>query len=236
MLTVENISTGYGKKQVLFNVSFDIKQGEIVLLIGSNGSGKSTVLKTIYGLMQPFKDATGEIYFDGKNITNVRPSDLIGKGLFYIPQKNNCFEDLTVKENLEISGLSLVNKKLYNERYENVLKLYPFLNTLLKQKSMKLSGGERQLLALAMASLHEPKMILMDEPFSGLSKRNTEIVSDIIVNINKNLGTTILLIEHSIKESVKIVDKVIGLKLGKIFYENVINDNFQLNELNSIFV
>lgn len=236
MLTVESISTGYGKKQVLFDVSLDIKQGEIVLLIGSNGSGKTTLLKTIYGLMQPFKGSTGEIYFEGNNITNSRPSDLIGRGLLYVPQKNNCFDDLNVKENFEISGLSLGNKNLYNDRYENVLKLYPFLKTLLKQKPMKLSGGERQILALVMASLHEPKIILLDEPYGGLTQGNIQRVRDIIVKLNKNLGTTILIVEHSIKESVKIADRVVGLKLGKIFYDNVINDNFQLNELNSVFV
>ena len=127
MLKVENISTGYGKKQVLFDVSFEVSKGEIVLLAGSNGSGKSTLLKAIYGILplwnSPLERGKGCVIFDGENITGKPTSALLKRGLLYISQKNNLFEDLTVKENLEIAGLTLA-RKILQERIENALSIF----------------------------------------------------------------------------------------------------------------
>jgi branched-chain amino acid transport system ATP-binding protein len=236
MLKLENVSTGYGKRQVLFDVSFTIKQGEIVLLIGANGSGKSTLLKYIYGLLPPFKDGSGKVLFDNEDITEAKPSDLISKGLVYIPQKNNVFDNLTVKDNLEVSGLSLRNKNVFKQRYNEALELFPILKDLLNRLPMKLSGGERQLLAFAMTSLHKPKMILADEPFAGLSHKNIEIVKHQIQKLKDELGITFLIVEHKVKESYLIVNKVLGLKLGKIIMESEINTSFNIVELNTVFV
>ena len=121
MLSIENISTGYGKKQVLFDVSFEVSKGEIVLLAGSNGSGKSTLLKAIYGMLPQWNN--GQIIFDGENITGKPTAVLLKKGLLYIPQKNNLFEDLTVKENLEMAGLTL-DKRTLQPRIENALSIF----------------------------------------------------------------------------------------------------------------
>ena len=235
MLKVENLSTGYGKKQVLFDVSFEVKQGEIVLVIGSNGSGKSTVLKAIYGLMHEFNGSTGKIFFDNEEITNVKTSELIKKGLIYIPQKNNLFEDLTVKENLEISGIT-IDHKILIQKIEKTLGLFTSLIPLLKRTPMKLSGGERQLLTLAMATLHQPKMIMIDEPFAGLSPQNIEFISDNLKKLNGKNGITLIIVEHRIKECVQIANKVIGLKLGKLFSNLGMRPDSNITELQSIFI
>ena len=179
MLKVENISTGYGKKQVLFDVSFEVNKGEIVLLAGSNGSGKSTLLKAIYGLLplwdSPLERGKGCVIFEGENITGKPASALLKKGLLYVPQKNNLFEDLTVKENLEMAGLIIAERKELQMRIEYALSVFTALIPLLNRIPMKLSGGEQKLLVLAMATLHQPKIILIDEPFVGLSINRPEV-------------------------------------------------------------
>ncbi|MBK8655199.1 MAG: ATP-binding cassette domain-containing protein [Haliscomenobacter sp.] len=233
MLKIENLSTGYGKKQVLFSISFEMKQGEIVLIAGSNGSGKSTLLKAIYGMLPQWNN--GHIFFDGENITGKPSSTLLKKGLLYIPQKNNLFEDLTVKENLEMAGITL-GLRTSQERIENVLSIFSVLVPHLHQTPMKLSGGERQLLTMAMATMHEPKMILVDEPINGLSSKNTAFVIENLRRVNEKSGVTLLLVEHRIKECSLIANRVICLKLGKVFGEIFVTPAFNLSELNSVFL
>lgn len=233
MLKVENISTGYDKKQVLFDVSLQVSKGEIVLLAGSNGSGKSTLLKSIFGLLPIWN--SGQILFDGENITGKPTAALLKKGLLYIPQKNNLFDDLTVKENLEMAGLTL-DKDLLKQRIENTLSVFTSLQPHMSRTPMKLSGGERQLLTLAIANLHEPKMILCDEPFTGLSPQNLTFVTENLKLLNEKTGITLLIVEHRVKECLSIADRVIGLKLGGVFSETEVNQNFNVNQLHEVFV
>lgn len=236
LLKLENVSTGYDKRQVLYDISFEVKSGEVVLLIGANGSGKSTALKYIYGLIPQFINGTGKATFNGEDITGITPSELIKKGLVYIPQKNNVFDNLSVKDNLEVAGLALNEKKLFYKRYEEVLSLFPVLNNLLGRLPMKLSGGERQLLAFAMASLHKPKIILADEPFAGLSHRNIELLKKQITNINKELGTSFLIVEHKVKESYDAAGRIIGLRLGKVILQKERTNHFNIEMLNKVFI
>jgi branched-chain amino acid transport system ATP-binding protein len=243
MLKLENISTGYDKKQVLFDVSFEVKQGEIVLLAGSNGSGKSTLLKTICGLLPLWKfsdfeesrEPIRQIIFENENITNKPTATLLKKGLLYIPQKNNLFEDLTVKENLEMAGLT-IKTQILKKRIENSLSIFHKLVPHLKRTPMKLSGGERQLLTLAMATLHQPKMILLDEPFTGLSPQNINLIIENLKVLNEKNGVTLLIVEHRVKECLSFVNRVIGLKLGKVFSQTKVDANFEVKELNPVFV
>ena len=222
MLKVENISTGYGKKQVLFDVSFEVSKGEIVLLAGSNGSGKSTLLKAIYGILplwnSPLVRGKGCVIFDGENITGKPTSALLKRGLLYIPQKNNRFEDLTVKENLVMAGLTLHRKGLH-QRMENALSIFIALVPHLNRITMKLSGGEKTLLTLSMATLHQPKMILVDEPFTGLSPQNITFIAENLKALNEKSEITLLIVEHRVKECSRIANKVIGLKLGRVLSE-----------------
>jgi len=234
MLIVESISTGYGKKQVLFDVSFKVSKGDIVLLAGSNGSGKSTLLKTIFGILPLWN--SGQILFDGENITGKPTSTLLKKGLLYIPQKNSLFEDLTVKENLKMAGLTISDKKVLNQRIENALTNFASLLPHLHRIPMKLSGGERQLLTLAMASLHEPKLLMIDEPLTGLSTQNINFVTENLKKLNREKSIPLLIVEHRVKECSSIASKIIGLKLGKVFSDTEVSTTFNLNELNLIFV
>lgn len=224
MLTLEHVSSGYGKKQVLFDVSFELKGGEVGLLVGSNGSGKSTVLKTIYGLIPLLDKAYGKVWFNGENITGLQTSALLGKGILYVPQSNFCFETLTVQENLEISGVTLARRAQYRERFDYAIGLFPILKNSLKSVAVRLSGGERQLLALAMASLHRPKMILVDEPFAGLSVDNRELVKSHLQRLNSIEGIAVLLVEHRISELLGLSCQLIGLKMGKVHSIQQIRD------------
>ena len=233
MLKVNNLSTGYGKKQVLFDVSLEVKKGDIVLLAGNNGSGKSTLLKAIYGMLPQWDN--GQIWFDGENITGKPTAALLKKGLLYIPQQNNLFEELTVKENMEMAGLTL-DKRLLKERIEDAVSVFKTLAPSLKRTPMTLSGGERQLLTLAMATLHQPKMILIDEPFTGLSPQNIDFIAENLKELNETLCITMVIVEHRVKECLEIAKRVIAMKLGKIFGESEEKSKFDINQFNSAFI
>ncbi len=233
MLKIENLNTGYDKKQILFDVSFDVKQGDIALLVGSNGSGKSTLLKAIFGICKIWQ---GNIIFNQENITNMPSNLLIQKGLMYIPQKNNVFEQLTVKENLEISGLALNNKTLFKQRVQLILASFETLIPFLDKNPMKMSGGERQQLVIAMAMLHQPKLLLLDEPFTGLSPKAITDISNKLTQINKENNTTILMVEHRIKEALPLANQVLGLKLGKMVQNTAEISKFTNNFFQQILI
>lgn len=211
MLEVKNISTGYGKKQVLFNVSFTVSDNEIVLLTGGNGSGKSTVLKCIYGLLQKWnKDA--QVIFNGTDITNLPTSEMVKLGIVYIPQKDNYFESLTIHENLFVSGSAYPNEEI--RQRENEVYQLPYLKEYSNRTPFNLSGGERQLLALGNALMHKPKLILFDEPFAGLDEANTKIIVNELLKL-KEQQISMLIVEH--KETfTSFVDNKHKMHLGKL--------------------
>ncbi len=212
ILTAEHINTGYGKKQVLFDINLNIKQGECVLLVGSNGSGKSTLFKTIYRRLKLW-GKKGKLIYENQDLIDLQTHQLINKEIMYIPQNENFFEDLTVKENFELSVLHFNDKNNINKKIENVLEQIPSLKNKLNQDLNSLSGGERKLVSLGMVLLNEPKVLLFDEPLSGLSTENVKLLVKYLNNI-KETGTTLMLIEHRIKELLPLADQIIGLKLG----------------------
>lgn len=218
LLKVEHINTGYGKKQALFDISFEMCRDDTLLLVGFNGSGKSTLLKTIYGLLKPW-DKEGRIWFNGENITTCKPSQLIVKGLVYIPQQNELFEDLKVRENLELSSMQSNNKKRLKSKMGKVLDHMPKLKTVLKRECNRLSGGERKLVSLAMALMNQPKLIMLDEPLAGISPKDS---NDIIFQLKrlKDIGVSLILVEHRFKDVNSLATKVIRLELGKLHKEN----------------
>lgn len=219
LLIVEHIITGYGKKQVLFDVSFEMQKGEIVLLIGSNGSGKSTLIKTIYGLLKPWNNEA-KIWFNGSTITNCKPFQLIKKGIVYVPQQNELFEDLTVKENLELSGMQTISKQVLKEKINIVVEQVPTLKTILKLGCARLSGGERKVVSLAMALVNQPKLIMLDEPLASISMGNTDTIIEHINNL-RNSGISLIIVEHRLEGVFALADRVIGLRLGRLFSENI---------------
>jgi len=220
LLTLHNISTGYDKKQVLFDVSLDIMEGETLLVIGSNGSGKSTLFKAIFGILPLW---TGEIHYKNQPLHHSKlktlpitiGTKLLQKGLMYVPQKNELFEDMTVLENLKASLLYLNNTTEAQNRIDAISQQMPELKNKYKQTADRLSGGERKLLSLAMVLANRPKLLLYDEPLAGLSGQNVDKVLEYLQLFKQN-GTTIVIIEHRIKELLNFADRCIGLKLGNL--------------------
>jgi branched-chain amino acid transport system ATP-binding protein len=213
MLKVEHITTGYDKKQVLTDVSFEVGKGDIVLLTGGNGSGKSTVLKTIYGLLKPWTPE-GKIIFEGKDITDLPVSVLIRQGIVYMPQKKNVFEEFTVEENL-LTSASIYFKPEAKKRIRKVYTLLPTLEKMRKRMPFHMSGGEKQLLAFGNVLVHEPKLILFDEPFAGVDVENSEILGCCIYDLQKK-DVTLVIVEHKRILLEDIVNKIIELELGTI--------------------
>ncbi|GHT35862.1 ABC transporter ATP-binding protein [Planctomycetales bacterium] len=211
MLKVRHVTTGYGKKQVLTDVSFEVARGEIVLLTGGNGSGKSTVLKTIYGLLQPWTKEC-RIEFEKREITALPTSELIRLGIVYVPQKKNVFEDFTVEENL-LTSAEMYSRAEAKQRLERVFSELPLLAKFRRRTPFKMSGGERQLLAFGNALIHTPKMVLFDEPFAGVDEQNSLVLSECIRTLNTQ-GTAFVIVEH--KKLERLQCREIKLELGKI--------------------
>jgi len=215
MLQVQQIETGYGKKQVLFGLSLEVRQGETVAIIGPNGSGKSTLLKAVCGLIQPWK---GEIRFAGELLNGSTPAKNVRRGITFAPQGNRVFPDMTVMENLEIGGYHLPKKEL-RTRIEHVLDMFPILRERPKQIAGKLSGGEQQMVALARALIPQPKLLMLDEPSLGLFPGIVKDVFERIQTIRRETGVSILIVEQKVREVLAICTRAYSLKLGKVFFE-----------------
>ncbi|HQP99956.1 MAG TPA: ABC transporter ATP-binding protein [bacterium] len=217
MLEIRELEAGYGKKQVLFGLSMDVHEGEIVALIGPNGAGKSTVLKTVCGLIPAWK---GEIRFKGSHINGAKPAQNVARGIAFAPQGSRVFHDLTVMENLEIGGFQLPHKVM-RVRIEHVLESFPALKERTRQDAGRLSGGEQQMLALARALIPEPKILMLDEPSLGLSPNLVRSVFEKIIEINRENGVSVLIVEQKVREVLDICNRVYSLKLGKVVFEGV---------------
>ena len=195
-------------------MSLEVNSGEFVLLTGGNGSGKSTLLKSVYGMLPDNNFQKGKVTFAGKNIVSTPSYRLIKEGLVYVPQKNNTFENLTVKETLEVAANILPNA-IKKDRIEEVFCYLPQLAALESSTPFNMSGGEKQILALGMALLHKPKMILLDEPGTGLSSVNFRKKIEMLTTLNKN-GITFLIVEHRTREFEGLVDRAYQLTLGNV--------------------
>lgn len=219
ILSVQHLSTGYGKKQVLFDVSLDVMPGEILLITGGNGSGKSTLLKVIYGLL-PAWNADAEIIFrpdpNGPAIRTTPPHENLHRALAYLPQKNAVFDDLTVEDNLRLSGDSLSDCKTFATRREEVLESLPAVRPLLRRKPEKMSGGERQVVALGMLLLHRPRLVMLDEPTAGLDSAHLAAVTAILQQLKKAWQITLIVVEHRSDADVSLADRTCTMRLGRL--------------------
>lgn len=214
MLDVKNLSAGYGQKPVLHDVSMNVADGEFVLVIGANGSGKSTMLKCIAGLLRP--DRKSAIKYRDKDIAALPAEKHIRLGLVYVPQRNNVFDQLTVSGNLEVSALALPKTVDRRASIERVLELLPRLQPLRRRSAFGLSGGERQSLALAIALIHRPKLLLLDEPCAGLDPVMAHDMLRSIKELQHRLKFSVLMVEHRLKESWSLADRVYGLRAGVV--------------------
>jgi branched-chain amino acid transport system ATP-binding protein len=212
MLEVKNIQVAYGKIIAVKDVSVTVNEGEIVTLIGSNGAGKSTTLRTISGLIKP---KSGEITFNGKRIDGVPGHEIVGMGICHSPEGRRIFPRMTVKENLELGAFLRNNKSEVAADMDRVLDLFPRLKERIKQTAGTMSGGEQQMLAVSRALMGDPKLLLLDEPSMGLAPVLVELIFDTIVKIRKQ-GITILLIEQNATAALEVADRAYVLESGKV--------------------
>ncbi|XBG72316.1 ABC transporter ATP-binding protein [Enterococcus cecorum] len=214
MLKVQDLSVHYGMIQAVHNVSFEVKQGEIVSLIGANGAGKTTILRTISGLVRP---SNGHIIFEGKNIEKVAPQKIVADGLSQVPEGRHVFSGLTVQENLDM-GAFLRKDSTLKEDFEQIFAKFPILKERRNQDVATLSGGEQQMLAMGRALMSKPKLLLLDEPSMGLAPIFIKEIFSIIQEIQAQ-GTTVLLIEQNAKMALSIANRGYVLETGKIVLE-----------------
>ncbi|MCK4697007.1 MAG: ABC transporter ATP-binding protein [Dehalococcoidia bacterium] len=198
LLQVKEVISGYGETEILHGVSITIEEGQIVTIIGPNGSGKSTLLKTIFGLVQPKK---GQVLFNGQEITSMAPETIVRKGLCYVPQSSNVFPSLSIHENLEMGAF--IRTDDFRHRLNEVYDLFPDLIERRNDRAGTLSGGQRQMLAVARALMLDPIMLLLDEPSAGLAPNLVTSVLEKILGINST-GVAILLVEQNAREALKL--------------------------------
>jgi branched-chain amino acid transport system ATP-binding protein len=212
MLTVEKLDAFYGKKQVLFGIDMTLGARRIAAVIGPNGAGKSTVLRAVFGL-GPQREGT--IRFGERDLSSGTPPENIAAGIAFVPQGARVFRDLSVFENLRMGGYT-VDPGVLATRIEEVLDAFPILRERRAQTAGALSGGERQMLALGMALMRQPRLLLIDEPSIGLAPKLVTQVFDTIVRIRDELGTAVLIVEQQAQQILGIADQVLVIRAGHL--------------------
>jgi len=212
MLEVNNINCAYDGAPVIHDVSLKVEEGELVSIIGANGAGKSTIMRTIAGLMHPIN---GTIKFKGKDISRLPAHMIIREGISYVPEGRRLFAKLSVQENLELGAYIEVNRSEIKLRTEEIFELFPILQERKTQIAETLSGGEQQMLAIARGMMSKPKLLMLDELSLGLMPALVEKVMEAVVNVNKK-GTTILLVEQMVQEALEIADRGYVIQTGRI--------------------
>jgi len=215
MLRVEQVNAGYGDIQVLWDVSFQVRTNEFVVLVGANGAGKSTIMRTISSIIHP---TSGAIWFEDQRIDQIPPHRIIHHGIAHVPEGRQLFPEMSVVENLEIGSLTPDAKAHRKETLEWVLTLFPRLRERQKQMAGTLSGGEQQMCAIARGLMSRPKMILFDEPSLGLSPLLTQEIFRLTRQIHKE-GITILMVEQNVKQTLAICDRAYVLENGRVVLE-----------------
>jgi branched-chain amino acid transport system ATP-binding protein len=214
ILSIGNLSAGYGKSEVLHGISMEIGAGQIVTMVGANGAGKSTTLRSIFGLTDI---RAGSIQFRERDITGLRPHRVAALGLALVPQERSVFPSLTVQENLEMGGYTVPGDVL-RERTEKIFERFPRLRERQRQKAGTLSGGERQMLAIGRGLMTDPQLLMLDEPSLGLAPKVVEAVFEQIQLIHAG-GTTVFLVEQNARRALSIADRAYVLELGQIRHQ-----------------
>jgi branched-chain amino acid transport system ATP-binding protein len=213
MLEIKNLQASYGAINALHGISLSVPDGKIVTLIGANGAGKTTTLKTISGLLKP---KSGEIFYDGKNIAGLPPHEIVARGLSHVPEGRMIFANLTVLENLQLGAYLQKDRKIIRRELEHIFSLFPRLKEREKQIAGTLSGGEQQMLAIGRALMSKPKLLLLDEPSLGLAPLLVKTIFEKIVEINREQGLTILLVEQNANLALEISRFGYVLETGKV--------------------
>ena len=216
ILIARNITIGYGKVVTVRNASFEVEEGKIVTLIGANGAGKSTILKTVSGLKGPI---SGEILFEGQRIDGLPPHQIVQAGISHVPEGRRLFPGMSVVENLAMGAYLRKNKGGIDTDLKKVFAYFPILEQRRKQRAGSLSGGEQQMLAIGRALMSKPKLLLLDEPSIGLSPLMRLMIGKIIATINKEEGVSIILVEQNAKLALSLAYRGYVLETGSIVLE-----------------
>jgi branched-chain amino acid transport system ATP-binding protein len=216
LLDVEGLEAGYGKKTVLQGVSFHVNEGEVVAMLGHNGAGKSTTLKTILGLLPA---RAGRVRFAGKPWANGSPSDNVRRGIALVPQGRGVFPDLSVVENLALGAYTQHDRGAAMTRMEEILELFPMLAERRAQRVGTMSGGQQQMVAVGTALMQRPQLLMMDEPSIGLAPVLVQRVLETAARINQRFGTAIVLVEQNIKTALAMASRAYVMKSGRIVLE-----------------
>jgi len=233
-LAAEGLVAGYGGQPVLRGVSFTARAGEILTVVGPNGSGKSTLIKTVLGLIRPIE---GRILLDARDITPLSPSQRANAGIGYVPQEANVFPNMTVLENLRL-GLDFLQRKggkAFEARLSEVLDLFPEIRAKLSARAGLLSGGQRQMVAMASALMPEPSVLALDEPSAGLSPRNAELLFEIVARIARS-GVTLFLIEQNTRLGLGASDAGLVLVSGEVKLSGKASDILAAPEIRRLYL
>ncbi|MEB3755791.1 MAG: ABC transporter ATP-binding protein [Desulfurococcales archaeon] len=231
-LEVNDLNAGYGKFHILFDIDFTVDMKEILVIVGPNGSGKSTTLKAIFGIANVYR---GQVLFNDNDITSL-PAHIKAKiGLAYLPQTNNVFTELTVEENLRMAGYTLPPSEV-DARMIEVLDVFDFLKAKLKNKAKTLSGGQRQLLGMAMMLMRKPELLMFDEPTAGLAPKAAKEVVDKIVWLRDELGKAIILVEQNAKLGLEIGDSALLLVSGRIAFKGTAIELLENKDLGKLYL
>jgi branched-chain amino acid transport system ATP-binding protein len=220
ILKVENIVVHYGSVEALHDVSFEVPKGEIVTLIGANGAGKTTILRTISGLIKPTK---GAVYHRGEKISNLPAHMIVRRRVCHAPEGRGIFLNLSVEENLDLGAYTVKDKTTYNDDLDHVFQLFPRLKERRNQNAGTLSGGEQQMLAIGRALMAHPEILLLDEPSLGLAPQIIEKIFEIILMINKE-GKTVLLVEQNALQALTVAHYGLVLETGRIVKQGLAAD------------
>jgi ABC-type branched-subunit amino acid transport system ATPase component len=230
LLDVRHVSSGYGEMTILHDISMRVEAGEAVTLIGPNGAGKSTLLKTIFGLLRPTE---GRLLFEDTDITELKPPALVRRGMSYVPQVDNVFPSLSVQENLEMGAY--VRHHSFAERLEEVYAFFPALQLKRKQRVGRLSGGERQMVAMGRALMLDPRMLLLDEPSAGLSPHLVRMVFEKIAEINQH-GVALLIVEQNAREALRLSHRGYVMASGQVRLEGKGDQLLQDEEVGRLYL
>lgn len=232
MLQAKDVSSGYGRLQILSDVSVRAEAGKVTVIVGPNGSGKSTLLKTIAGLTNLY---SGEILLDDVQLSGKPPHIIARSGLAYLPQTESVFVQLSVEENIRMAAFT-VGMADYPARLETSLNMFPQIKQYMKSKVQNLSGGERQMVAMTMAMMREPKVVMFDEPTANLSPKLATLVLETIRAIAKERGLTVVLVEQNAKKALQMADRAYLLVGGKNAFEGGGNELLSHSELARMYL